>query len=125
MRKFLFTILLLGAISTYFIYSISQNLQTERNDVQISVQDPDVKPASLSIAVIGDTHLPEGPESLAAFRELLLEVKAASPDLVVFVGDYVSVKGLNHLCLANNFSEGMEIYNRDFRLNFEKLKMKI
>ena len=90
MRKFLFTILLLGAISTYFIYSISQNLQTERNDVQISVQDPDVKPASLSIAVIGDTHLPEGPESLAAFRELLLEVKAASPDLVVFVGDYVS-----------------------------------
>jgi predicted MPP superfamily phosphohydrolase len=90
MRKLLISILLVGAISTYFIYSISQNLQTVRNDVWISINDPDVKPTSLSITVIGDTHLPEGPEPLAAFRDLLFEVKAASPDLVVFVGDYVS-----------------------------------
>ena len=71
------------------MYSISQNLQTQRNDVSISIQDPDVTPNSLSIAVIGDTHLPEGPEPLAAFRELLLEVKAAQPDLVLLVGDYI------------------------------------
>ena len=33
MHKFLVTVLLLGTIGTYFIYAISQNLQTERNDV--------------------------------------------------------------------------------------------
>ena len=89
MRKFFVTILMLGAIGVYFIYAISQNLQTERNDVSISINDPDVAPTSLSIAVIGDTHLPEGPEPLATFRELLLEVKAAKPDLVLLVGDYI------------------------------------
>ena len=90
MRKFLVTVLLLGAIGVYFIYAISQNLQTERNDVSISINDPDVTPTSLSIAVIGDTHLPEGSEPLATLRELLLEVKAAKPDLVVFGGDYIA-----------------------------------
>ena len=90
MRKFVAIIILLCAISAYFIYAISQNLQTQRNDVSISINDPNVTPTSLSIAVIGDTHLPEGREPLAAFRELLLEVKAAKPDLVVFVGDYIA-----------------------------------
>jgi predicted MPP superfamily phosphohydrolase len=90
MRKFFVAILLLGGIGAYFIYAISQNLQTQRNDVLISIQDPDVTPTSLSIAVIGDTHLPEGREPLTTFRELLLEVKAAEPDLVVFVGDYIA-----------------------------------
>ena len=89
MRKFVAIIILLCAIGAYFIYAISQNLQTERNDVSISINDPDVAPTSLSIAVIGDTHLPEGREPLAAFRELLLEVKAAKPDLVLLVGDYI------------------------------------
>jgi len=77
-------------VGAYAAYSTSQNLQTQRNDVSISINDPDVAPTSLSIAVIGDTHLPEGREPLAAFRELLLEVKAAKPDLVVFVGDYIA-----------------------------------
>ena len=90
MRKFVATLIVLGAFGAYLAYSISHNLQTQRNDVSISIQDPDVTPTSLSIAVIGDTHLPEGPEPLAAFRELLLEVKAAKPDLVVFVGDYIA-----------------------------------
>ena len=89
MRKFFVIFLLLGAFGAYLGYSISYNLQTLRNDVSISINDPDVTPASLSVAVIGDTHLPEGPEPLAAFRELLLEVKAAKPDLVLLVGDYI------------------------------------
>ncbi len=89
MRKFLLTILMLGAFGAYFIYAISQNLQTQRNDVTIAIKDPDVAPTSLSIAVIGDTHLPEGSEPLSVFRELLLEVKAAEPDLVLLVGDYI------------------------------------
>jgi predicted MPP superfamily phosphohydrolase len=89
MRKVVAIILLFVAVGIYFGYSISQNLQTERNDVSISTAEPDVTPTSLSIAVIGDTHLPEGLEPLAAFRELLLEVKAAEPDLVLLVGDYI------------------------------------
>ena len=59
MRKFIGTILLFCAISTYFINAIYQNLQTQRNDVSISMNDPDVVPTSLTIAVIGDTYLPE------------------------------------------------------------------
>ena len=110
MRKLLITIILVGTISTYFIYSISHNLQTERNDVQISVQDEDAMPTSLSIAVIGDTHLPEDPESLATFRDLLFKVKAASPDLVVFVGDYVS----------DPYSDGLEEH-REKIINLMKL----
>ena len=75
--RFLFAILLRSADCAYFIHAKSQNLQTERNDVSILIQDPDVKPTSLSIAVIADTHFTEGPEPLTAFRELLLEAKAA------------------------------------------------
>ena len=90
MRKLVWLTLISCVVGIYFTYSISQNLQTQRNDVSISMNDPNVTPTSLSIAVIGDTHLPEGREPLAAFRELLLEVKAAKPDLVVFVGDYIA-----------------------------------
>jgi len=89
LRKLLWLTFILCVVGGYFAYSISQNLQTQRNDVSISVNDPNVTPTSLSIAVIGDTHLPEGPEPLAAFRELLLEVKAAQPDLLLLVGDYI------------------------------------
>jgi predicted MPP superfamily phosphohydrolase len=89
MRNSLVSVLLLSAIGAYFIYAISQNLQTERNDVSISIQGPDVTPTSLSIAVIADTHLREGHEPLTAFRELLLEIETAEPDLIVFVGDFI------------------------------------
>ena len=87
--KFLAMIVLFGAVFSHLIYAVSQDLQTERNDVSIAISDPNVVPISLSIAVIGDTHLPEGHEPLTAFHELLLEVKAAEPDLVLFVGDYI------------------------------------
>jgi predicted MPP superfamily phosphohydrolase len=84
---------LIFAFSLIFFYifsSISQNLQVKRNDVAISVSDPYVRSASLSVAVVGDLHLSEGLDRLAALHKLLLEIKAAQPDLVVFVGDYTS-----------------------------------
>ena len=86
---FLFVVFALGLAGAYLSSSIPQNLKTERNNVSIGFVDPKVRPMSLSIAVIGDTHTPEGREPLTALRELLLEVKAAEPDLVVFVGDYI------------------------------------
>ena len=86
---FLFVVFALGLVGAYLSSSISQNLKTERNNVSIGFVDRKVRPMSLSIAVIGDTHTTEGREPLTALRELLLEVKAAEPDLVVFVGDYI------------------------------------
>lgn len=68
---------------------IYQNLQTKRNDVFLAIDDPNVKSKSFSIAVIGDLHLPPRQDSLVSFGKLMAIVKAAGPDLVVFVGDYV------------------------------------
>ena len=82
-------ILLFGAASAWFIYAVLGSLKVERNNISIHIQDPYVAPRSLSIAVLGDIHLPEGNEHLEEFRELLLEVRAAMPDLVLLVGDYV------------------------------------
>ena len=42
----------------YLIFSISQNLNTERNTVAIFVDDAEVEPSKLSVAVVGDIHLP-------------------------------------------------------------------
>ena len=83
-------VLLLAATTLYFYVSISGSVRTECNDVAISITDSAVPSGSLSIAVVGDLHLPEGAEPLSAFRALLMEVKSAEPDLVVLVGDYIS-----------------------------------
>ena len=90
MREWLWLAIILGIVGAFFAYDMIKNLQTERNDVSISINDRDVKPVSLSIAVIGDTHLTERREALAAFRALLLEIKASKPDLIIFVGDYIT-----------------------------------
>ena len=74
----------------YLIFSISQNLKTERNTVAIFVDDPEVKPSKLSVAVVGDIHLPEGSAALEKLQTLLREIKFTQPDLVVFVGDYTA-----------------------------------
>lgn len=90
MRKTLLWMLAFALVSAYFFVLVSQNLKTERNKVDISLSDTTIGLRSLSVAVIGDVHLPEGPEPLAAFLSLMLEVKSSQPDLVVFVGDYTS-----------------------------------
>ena len=86
MPKVLLLLAVLAAL--YLFFSVSQSLQTERNDIDISIFDSQVKPTSFSIAVMGDVHLPEGQDYLVEFQSLLLEVKAAKPGLVLFVGDY-------------------------------------
>ena len=90
LRKTLTILATFGAVGSYFLIAIYLNLQTERNDVSISLIDSEVRPTSLTIGVIGDVHLSEGLDPLNKFRALLLEVKAAKPDLVVFVGDYTA-----------------------------------
>jgi predicted MPP superfamily phosphohydrolase len=89
MRKTLLLILAVTSVFAYFFVSITQNLKTKRNPVAISLTDTSGS-HSLSVAVIGDVHLPEGLEPLKAFQSILREVKSAQPDLVVFVGDYTS-----------------------------------
>ena len=90
MKKIFFWIFILTILGTYLYVSISQNLKTERNTVTISLSDTSVGSSSLSVAVIGDVHLPEGSKHLDAFKKLVLEIKSTQPDLVVFVGDYTS-----------------------------------
>ena len=90
MRKTLIILATFGIVGSYFLIAIYLNLQTQRNDVSISLIDHDVRSTSLTIGVIGDVHLSEGLDQLNKFRALLLDVKAAKPDLVVFVGDYTA-----------------------------------
>ena len=90
MRKTLIILATFGIVGSYFLIAIYLNLQTQRNDVSISLIDPDVRSTSLTIAVIGDVHLSEGVGPLNKFRDLLMDVKAADPDLIVFVGDYTA-----------------------------------
>ena len=90
MRKILLWISAFVLVCAYFFMSISQDLRTERNTVAISLADTLGRSHSLSVAVIGDVHLPEGPEALAKLQNLMLEIKSTQPDLVVFVGDYTS-----------------------------------
>ena len=90
MKKILFWFFILTILGTYLYVSISQNLKTERNTVTISLSDASVSSSSLSVAVIGDVHLPEGSKHLDGFEKLVLEIKSTQPDLVVFVGDYTS-----------------------------------
>ena len=90
LRKTLVILATFGIVGSYFLIAIYLNLQTQRNDVSISLIDHDVRSTSLTIGVIGDVHLSEGLDQLNKFRALLLDVKAAKPDLVVFVGDYTA-----------------------------------
>ena len=70
MKKILSWIFILMILGTYLYVSISQNLKTERNTVTISLSDASVSSSSLSVAVIGDVHLPEGSEHLDGLKNL-------------------------------------------------------
>ena len=90
MKKIFFWIFIFTLLGAYLFVSISQNLKTERNTVTVSLNDISVSSSSLSVAVSGDVHLPEGQKHVNAFKKLVLEIKSTQPDLVVFVGDYTS-----------------------------------
>ena len=90
-------LLFLAVLSiTYLLFAVSLSLETERNDVDISVFDSQVKPTSFSIAVLGDVHLREGCDYLTVFRSLLLEIEV--PFCEVGVGRAVGC------CWAGNAS---------------------
>ena len=89
MRKVTIFLLVLGMIGFCLMLVISKNLQTERNDVTIKTANQKGPATILNIAVVGDVHLSEGSESMNRFRDLLFDIRGSSPDLVVFVGDYI------------------------------------
>ena len=96
MIKAILIILVILALVVYFRISIAKNLKTEMNSVQIDVNDPDVSPVSIKVAVIGDIHL-RVCEDITKFLKLLDEVKSNSPDLVLLVGDYITGLSLIHI----------------------------
>lgn len=75
-------------IAIFVLVSLTENLQTIRNDVNITVDFATPMSIDLNVAVIGDIHASENPGSFADLRVLIEEVTASDPDLVVFVGDY-------------------------------------
>jgi hypothetical protein len=95
--KIVYSVVSVFIIAIYFIYSIYNDTETIRNDVTIHIKDPNVAPQAIKIAVIGDIHLPEGSHHLEKFRDILIEIKNAKPDLVIFLGDYIQ----NHKKLEN------------------------
>ncbi len=97
MRILMIMVILVGLAGMYVFYAVSENLQPQRHDVEISIIDPGVAPVSLLVAVVGDVHLPEDREALERFHDLLLEIKEAQPDVVVFVGDYIDYSSFDSL----------------------------
>ena len=90
MSKYFIATFLVSTTILFLIFSLYTNIQTERNDVSIVIEDSEVPPISLSVAIIGDPHLPEGHKNIEEFKKILFEVKKANPDLIVFVGDYIA-----------------------------------
>ena len=101
-------ILLVNSLCIFQHASISQHLETERNDVSVKLIDPEARETTLSIAVISDPHLAEGPEPLTTFRRLLMGVKAAKPDVVVLVGDYIRDRVEGDLRSPRKYHQGDE-----------------
>jgi len=89
MTKKIAVLIFCGVICSYFLVSIYLSLQTKRNNVSILFADPYINSATLTVAVIGDLHLSENPDSLSEFSALIAQVKDSNPDLILFVGDYI------------------------------------
>lgn len=64
--------------------------KAERNNVSLTVTGLNSTPVPISIAVVGDIHVKQVQHDLEALNILMREIKAAEPDLVAFVGDYIS-----------------------------------
>jgi len=84
---------LLFILAVGVVLRVWLDLQTERNDVSFSVQNPSSEPFQLKIAVVGDVHLQDTPIAFDDFHTILQEIRAAKPDLVLFVGDYTENPG--------------------------------
>ena len=83
-NRAIFLLIALLAVS-HIATTVNRNLQTERNDVSISIAPRSEHSEVLKIALAGDTHTRESTESLKSLHELIEEMLAADP---IFVGDY-------------------------------------
>ena len=90
MRKLIIYCILFTVPIILLTITFYKNLQPEQNNLSLNIYDNVSKPLSLTIAVIGDVHLPEDNNAIGDFQTLLNEVEMANPDLTVFVGDYIS-----------------------------------
>ena len=96
-RAIVFLIALLAV--SHIAMTIYRNLQTERNDVSISITSPGEHSEVFKIALAGDIHTRESADSLLSLRDLIEEMLAADPDILLFIGDYTesppAVKDMN------------------------------
>lgn len=90
MRKRWIVLILAVALATHLFVEISDSMTTRMNVEYIVMTDPDLTPTSVTVAVVGDAHIDESAASMEEFRRLLQEIRRQRPDIVLFVGDYVS-----------------------------------
>lgn len=89
-RRALVALLILVGVGWYLFMTINFNLRTQRNDVSIVMPDSKITPTQLKVAILGDIHIGEDLRALTKFRQLILEITNAGPDLILFTGDYVA-----------------------------------
>lgn len=87
MRSFLFLLALLVTIAGT-ILQIRSDLQTEKNLVELSGASRHLD--GIRLAVLGDLHATDSPDSLNWASEIVSNIRASSPDLVLLLGDYTS-----------------------------------
>jgi len=96
MKFFVWLFIIFAILMSYIFISVAINMDTKMNEVDIWIDQEDIKDGesqNFNIAVIGDTHTSETDKDYLKLEEVLTEVERASPDLIAFVGDYTGSPG--------------------------------
>lgn len=88
-RNILFFMVSLIVLGIYLQVSITQTLKTKKNELTITTEYI-LEDEVFKIALIGDIHVNENPKSIIELKNLLEDIKSSEPDLVLFLGDYIS-----------------------------------
>ena len=87
--KIFYFVISLIVLGIYLQVSITQTLKTKKNELSIKTEFF-LENEVFKIAVIGDIHVSENPKSIIELKNLLRDIKSSEPDLVLFLGDYIS-----------------------------------
>jgi predicted MPP superfamily phosphohydrolase len=89
-RKFAKGSIAVGFLVVGFLFCAIANLNTVVNEVNITIRG-ESPPASLKLAVLSDLHVSES--DLDKLKGLMSNVTQQDPDLILFLGDYISNPG--------------------------------
>tara|TARA_X000000368_G_C22895956_1_gene651855 strand:+ start:51 stop:887 length:837 start_codon:yes stop_codon:yes gene_type:complete len=109
---YLYTLIVI-ITSTLSLYFFWFNLNVRMTSGKIRIEDPELKSSlSLSIALIGDIHLPDTEKAYTGLSTLLDDINQEKPDIIIFAGDYTSSpKKIAHM--ADHRSRIVELLTKD------------